>query len=55
MHEARAEYFILNGVYDKALKQLKNALKLAKDSFHKTALLEERIKDVHKAQEKAKL
>ncbi len=55
VHEARAEYFILNGVYDKALKQLKNALKLAKDSFHKTALLEERIKDVHKAQEKAKL
>lgn len=46
VHEARAEYFILNGVYDKAQIQLKNALKLSRGSYHKTALLEEKLKRV---------
>lgn len=55
VHTARAEYFILNGVYDKAQTQLNNALKLAKGNYHKTALLEERIKDIHNMREKNQL
>lgn len=50
VHEARAEYFILNGVYDRAQIQLRNALKLAKGNFHRTALLQERIKYVERQQ-----
>ncbi len=46
VHEARAEYFILNGIYDKAQIQLRNALKLSRGSYHKTALLEEKLKRV---------
>jgi predicted Zn-dependent protease len=48
VHEARAEYFILNGVYDRALIQLRNALKLSQGNFHRTALLEERLKYVER-------
>jgi len=55
VHTARAEYFILNGVYDKAQTQLNNALKLAKGNYHKTALLEERVKDIHNMREKNQL
>lgn len=46
VHEARAEYFILNGIYDKAAIQLRHALKYTQDSQYKTALLEERLKYV---------
>lgn len=46
VHEARAEYFILNGVYDRAAIQLRNALKYTRDNQYKTALIEERLKYV---------
>lgn len=46
VHEARAEYFILNGVYDRAQIQLRNALKLTKNNAYRTALIEERLKYV---------
>lgn len=46
VHEARAEYFILNGVYDRAQIQLRNALKLTQGNTYRTALLEERLKYV---------
>ncbi|EIK44863.1 Peptidase family M48 family [Cellvibrio sp. BR] len=46
VHEARAEYFILNGVYDRAQIQLRNALKLTQGNGYRTALLEERLKYV---------
>lgn len=46
VHEARAEYFILNGVYDRAQIQLRNALKLTQGNAYRTALLEERLKYV---------
>lgn len=46
VHEARAEYFILNGVYDRAQIQLRNALKLTRDNAYRTALIEERLKYV---------
>jgi beta-barrel assembly-enhancing protease len=52
VHKARAEYFILNGVYDKAQQQLQNALKLSKGNYHQTALLEERLKQVMQMQKK---
>lgn len=55
VHEARAEYFILNGVYDKAQEQLQNALKLSRGSYHKTALLEEKLKRVTAMQRNNKL
>lgn len=47
VHKARAEYFILNGIYSKAEIQLRNALKLTpKDDFHTRAKLEQRLLDV---------
>lgn len=46
VHEARAEYFIANGIYDKAQIQLRNAIKLAKGQYQRTAILEERLKYV---------
>ena len=46
VHEARAEYFILNGVYDRAQIQLRNALKLTQNNSYRTALIEERLKYV---------
>ncbi|MDO3382694.1 M48 family metalloprotease [Gilvimarinus algae] len=47
VHEARAEYFIQIGVYDKAMIQLRNALKLTKDDYT-LALLNERLRYVEK-------
>jgi predicted Zn-dependent protease len=46
VHEARAEYFIANGIYDKAMIHLRSAIKLAKDNFQRTSILEERLKYV---------
>lgn len=53
VHEARAEYFILNGIYDAAMIQLRNALKLADDQYHTKAILQERVRDVREMQAKA--
>jgi beta-barrel assembly-enhancing protease len=55
VHRARAEYFILNGVYDRAERQLQNALRLAEANTRLTALLEQRlidVRDMRKAAEK---
>lgn len=47
VHRARAEYFILSGLYDKAEIQLRNALKLAaRDDVAGRARLEQRLADV---------
>jgi predicted Zn-dependent protease len=51
VHEARAEYFILNGYYDGAQIQLRNALKLSEGNAYRTALLQERIKYVEHLQQ----
>ena len=48
VHEARAEYFIANGIYDKAQIHLRNAIKLAKGNFQRTSILEERLKYVER-------
>lgn len=50
VHEARAEYFILNGIYDRAQTQLRNALKLTDGNAYRTALLQERVKYVERLQ-----
>ncbi|HEY7885110.1 MAG TPA: M48 family metalloprotease [Cellvibrionaceae bacterium] len=50
VHEARAEYFILLGSYSMAITQLRHALKLSTDSFHRTALLTERLRHVEELQ-----
>ena len=54
VHKARAEYFILHGIYDKAEIQLRNALKLVGNDFHGRARLEQRLIDV-KTMQKEKL
>jgi len=46
VHRARAEYFILNGIYDKAETQLRNALRMVEPDSHTAALLEQRLVDV---------
>lgn len=52
VHRARAEYFILIGIYNKAEIQLRNAIKLtdSKD-FQAQARLEQRLLDVKKMQQ----
>lgn len=55
VHRARAEYFILNGVYDRAERQLQNALRLDEGNERTTAILEQRlldVRDMRKAAEK---
>lgn len=48
VHEARAEYFIANGVYDKAQVQLRNAIRLAQGNFQRSAILDERMRYVER-------
>jgi len=49
VHKARAEYFILLGIYNKAEIQLKNALKMIEtEDFQARAKLEQRLKAVRK-------
>jgi predicted Zn-dependent protease len=50
VHKARAEYFILHGIYDKAEIQLRNALKLVGNDFQGRARLEQRLIDVKNMQ-----
>ena len=54
LHKARAEYFILNGVYDKAILQLKLALDKAQGSFRDSAIVKERLKQIHALREQAR-
>jgi predicted Zn-dependent protease len=44
VHQSRAEYFILNGVYDRAATQLRLGLQKARGNAYLTALMEERLK-----------
>lgn len=52
VHRARAEYFILNGVYDRAERQLRNALRMSENE-RTTALLEQRLMDVQEMRQAA--
>jgi predicted Zn-dependent protease len=56
VHKARAEYFLLVGLFDKAEIQLKNALALLEeDDRHDKARITERLKDVKELREKTRL
>lgn len=46
VHQARAEYFILNGILDQAQKQLHYALGLTKDDFRLRARIQNRIREI---------
>jgi beta-barrel assembly-enhancing protease len=46
LHRARAEYFILNGIFGEAERQLGYALKIAHSDYHTSALINQRIQDV---------
>jgi len=46
VHQARAEYFVLNGVLDKAEKQLGYALPLVRGDNVTTTKIEERIRQI---------
>ena len=46
LHQARAEYFILNGILDQAEKQLRYALNLINDDFTTSAKINQRLRDI---------
>lgn len=46
LHQSRAEYFILNGVFDEAERQLNYAMDLAKGDYHTSAKINQRMKDI---------
>lgn len=46
LHQARAEYFILNGVLDQAEKQLRYALELVNNDYTTSAKINQRLRDV---------
>lgn len=54
VHMARAEYFILTGVYDKASQQLGYALKLSQQDFNRAAIIRQRQRDVAQLQQKSR-
>lgn len=55
VHLARAEYFILNGVFQKAEIQLVNALKRAENDRQLKARVEQRLAEVRKMQREMKI
>lgn len=56
VHKARAEYFLLMGLYDKAEIQLRNALKLIDEKdFQARARIDQRLLDVRKIRESSRL
>ena len=54
VHKARAEYYILIGVYDKARQQLTYAKRLVDNDYRESAVLTTRIAEVDKLMERAK-
>jgi predicted Zn-dependent protease len=54
LHQARAEYFILNGVLDEAERQLNYAMDLSKDDYHTAAKISQRLQDVAELRERMK-
>jgi predicted Zn-dependent protease len=51
LHQARAEYFILNGILDQAEKQLRYALELVRDDYTTSAKINQRITDIGRMRE----
>jgi beta-barrel assembly-enhancing protease len=48
VHKARAEYFVLIGVYDDAREQLKYAQRLVGDNYRDNAILQSRLEEIEK-------
>lgn len=48
VHKARARYFILNGVFDKARNQLGYARKLLKQNYYEVAIIDQQLRDLEK-------
>ena len=56
VHKARAEYFLLMGLYDNAEIQLRNALKLIDEKdFQARSKIDQRLLDVRKTRESSRL
>jgi predicted Zn-dependent protease len=51
VHQARAEYFLLNGNLDQAIKHLNYALPLVDDNFQMIARIRQRLQDIYSMQE----
>ena len=54
VHVARAEYFILTGVYDKARQQLSYAQKLVEQDFNRSAIIQQRLRDLKEMESKSR-
>ncbi len=54
LHQSRAEYFILNGILDEAERQLNYAMKLAKDDYHTSAKISQRLQDIAELRQRMK-
>ena len=46
VHEARAEFFVLNGNFDQAIKQLGYALPLVRQNFQQSARIKQRLEEI---------
>lgn len=46
VHEARAEFFVLNGNFDQAIKQLGYALPLVRNNFQQTSRIRQRLDEI---------
>ncbi len=55
VHLARAEYFVLNGIFEKAEIQLSHALKMVQEDRFQLARVEQRLKEVRKLEREMKL
>jgi len=53
LHQARAEYFILIGVFDKAREQLSLAAKMVKGDFKQSAIIAQRLRDLAEMEDRA--
>jgi predicted Zn-dependent protease len=54
VHQARAEYFVLNGDLEGAIKQLGYALPLVRRNFQLSARIKQRIDDIWQLLDQAK-
>lgn len=52
VHQARARYFILNGVFDQARDQLGYARKLLINDFKQVAIIDQQLRDLAKLEER---
>jgi|TARA_B110000967_G_scaffold58897_1_gene60373 predicted Zn-dependent protease len=53
LHQARAEYFILVGVFDKARDQLRLAAGIVKEDFKQSAIIRQRLRDLAAMEDRA--